>query len=158
MFRSRSVHNAFLVALCAVLIAGLITVSWAQVPATTYKVLYTFGNVSLDPIQPGGIAAIAQGRDGNLYTTSTDGGVGNVGTLFNVPSGTMTLVFSFNYNPGNDPMSGVTLGSDGNYYGTTKLNGEGPGTAWQVTPTGTGTALHIFGNSGDGACPMGGTG
>ncbi len=138
------------VVFCLALIAGAIS---AQ--AQTYKVLYTFGNVSLDPIVPYG--AIAQGRDGSLYTTSIGGGVGNVGTVFNVsPSGTMTLVFSFNYDPGNDPLSGVTLGSDGNYYGTTKLNGEGPGTAWQVTPTGTGTALHYFGNSGDGACPWAG--
>jgi hypothetical protein len=137
----------------------VLTLALAATPAQaqTYTVLYTFGNVSLDPLQPGGIAEIAQGRDGNLYTTSTGGGVGNVGTLFNVsPSGAMTLVFSFNYNPGNDPLSGVTLGSDGNFYGTTKLNGEGPGTAWQVTPTGTGTALHIFGNSGDGGCPWAG--
>ena len=143
----------------AALLALFILATGAAVPAQaqTYRVLYTFGNVSLDPLQPGGIAEIAQGRDGNLYSTSTAGGVGNVGTLFNMsPSGAMTLVFSFNYNPGNDPLSGVTLGSDGNYYGTTKLNGEGPGTAWQVTPTGTGKALHYFGNSGDGACPWAG--
>jgi uncharacterized repeat protein (TIGR03803 family) len=136
---------------------GLLATFAVSAQAQTYTVLYTFGNVSLDPIQPGGIGTIAQGRDGNLYTTSTDGGVGNVGALFNVsPSGVMTLIFSFNYAPGNDPLSGVTLGSDGNYYGTTKLNGEGPGTAWQVTPAGTGKALHYFGNSGDGACPWAG--
>ena len=149
MSRSGFAYGKMLV-FCMVLVAAAVL---AQ--AQTYKVLYTFGNVSLDPTVPYG--AIAQGRDGSLYTTSMGGGVGNVGTVFNVsPSGTMTLVFSFNYAPGNDPLSGVTLGSDGNYYGTTKLNGEGPGTAWQVTPTGTGTALHYFGNSGDGACPWAG--
>src|SRR5205807_1980627 len=62
--------------------------------------------------------ATAQGRDGNLYTTSEFGGTntgGAYGTLFSVtPSGTVTLVAS----PGYFVQSGVTLGTDGNFYGT----------------------------------------
>jgi hypothetical protein len=79
--------------------------------------------------------------------------MGNNGTVFKVtPSRTMTIVSDLE-DPGDQPHGGVTLGSDGNFYGTTQLNGEGPGTAFKVTPPGVETGLHIFGNSGDGACP-----
>jgi len=138
----------------------VLAVAGAAVPAQAqaYTVQYTFGNVSLDPIQPGGIAEIAQGRDGNLYSTSTIGGATNEGALFNMsPLGAMTLVFSFGGGiAGNLPYSGATLGSDGNFYGTTNHTGEGPGSAWKVTPTGTFTNLYTFSNTGDGACPWAG--
>ncbi|MGA8491377.1 MAG: choice-of-anchor tandem repeat GloVer-containing protein [Terriglobales bacterium] len=123
--------------------------------AQTYKVLYTFGTHTSGPLQPRGPDAIAQGRDGNLYTTSANGGTGNNnnGTVFRVtPSGTLSVVSNLG-SPGDSPFSGVTLGTDGNFYGTTELNGEGPGTVFKVTPKGVETGLHIFGNTGDGACP-----
>jgi uncharacterized repeat protein (TIGR03803 family) len=133
----------------------VLTLAGAAIPAQaqTYTVLYSFGTKPNDPLQPHGPDAIAQGRDGNLWTTSADGGTGNNGSVFKItPSGTVTVVSNLG-NPGNTPFGGVTLGTDGNYYGTTELNGEGPGTAFKVTPAGVETALHIFGNAGDGACP-----
>ncbi len=139
---------------CGALVSVLFTTATsAQTPTTTYTVLYNFGNKTNDPLQPHGLDAIAQGRDGNLYTTSASGGTTNSGTVFYVtPSGTVTVLSNLG-NPGNNPYSGVTLGTDGNFYGTTELNGEGPGTAFQVTLAGVETGLHIFGNAGDGACP-----
>jgi len=117
-------------------------------------VLYRFGVKTNDPMQLTGQEAVAQGRDGNLYSTSIAGGSSNNGMMFKVtPSGTESVVYNFDFNPGNQPHSGVTLGTDGNFYGTTELNGEGPGTAYKITPAGVATALHIFGNTGDGACP-----
>ena len=149
---SRLVRAAIL---CAALVSThLMTTTSAQMPSTTYTVLYSFGTTTNDPLQPHGIGEITQGRDGDLYTTSSAGGTSNVGTMFKVtPSGAVSVVYDFSYNPGNDPLSGVTLGTDGNYYGTTVLNGEGPGTLYKITPAGVATALHYFGNAGDGACP-----
>jgi uncharacterized repeat protein (TIGR03803 family) len=142
--------SAFMIAMLVLAVA----LAAIPAPAQTYKVLYKFGTNANDPLQPHGPDAIAQGRDGNLYTTSANGGTGNNGTMFKVtPSGTLSVVYSFNFDPGNTPFSGVTLGTDGNFYGTTELNGEGPGTAYKITPKGVATALHYFGNSGDGACP-----
>ncbi len=123
-------------------------------PAQTYRVLYKFGSNANDPLQPRGPDAIAQGRDGNLYTTSANGGTSNNGTVFKVtPSGTLSVVSNLG-SPGNTSFSGVTLGTDGNFYGTTELNGEGPGTVFKVTSSGVETGLHIFGNTGDGGCPF----
>jgi uncharacterized repeat protein (TIGR03803 family) len=138
----------------AALVATVPTGSSAQTPSVTYTVLYKFGTNANDPLQPAGQLAIAQGRDGNLYSTSTYGGTNSIGTMFKVtPSGTLGVVYNFDFDPGDYPFSGVTLGTDGNFYGTTQYNGEGPGSAYKVTPAGVATTLHLFGNTGDGACP-----
>jgi uncharacterized repeat protein (TIGR03803 family) len=80
----------FTIVMLAVALSGIST------QAQTYKVLYKLGTNANDPTQPNGIDAIAQGRDGNLYTTSSSGGTGNVGTMFKVtPSGALTVVYSF---------------------------------------------------------------
>ncbi len=147
-------HTLATLSSVALVFTLLATTTSAQTPTTTYTVLYSFGTNPNDPLQPHGIGEIAQGRDGNLYTTSSGGGTSNVGTMFKVtPSGVVSVVYNFAYNPGNDPLSGVTLGTDGNYYGTTVYNGEGPGTLYNINSAGVATALHYFGNSGDGACP-----
>jgi uncharacterized repeat protein (TIGR03803 family) len=54
------------------------------------------------------------------------------------------------------PSSGVTLGTDGNYYGAA-LNGgaNGWGTLFRVTPSGAFTALYSFTGAADGATPNG---
>jgi hypothetical protein len=50
--------------------------------------LYNFGTHSGDPAHPNNPGAIVQGRDGNLYSTSNDGGTDNAGTVFKVtPAG-----------------------------------------------------------------------
>ncbi len=126
-----------------------------SISIVTYTVLYQLGTDAGDPLQPAGIVAIAQGRDGYLYTTSQFGGTSNEGTMFNAtPFGTVSVVWSFGHGlSGNNALSGVTLGTDGNFYGTTETNGEGPGTAYQLTPAGVYTVLRFFGNTGDGSCP-----
>jgi hypothetical protein len=42
----------------------------------TYSVLYDFGTNTGDPRNPGWPGVFAQGRDGNLYSTSQAGGIG----------------------------------------------------------------------------------
>jgi len=117
-------------------------------PAATYTKLYDAPGAP--GVQYPNGRATAQGRDGNLYTTSEVGGT-NQGTLFSVtPSGTVTVVA----NPSFYPQSGVTLGTDGNFYGT-NLNG-GPsfyGQVYKVTPAGVETVLYNFTGGTDGLYP-----
>jgi uncharacterized repeat protein (TIGR03803 family) len=89
--------------------------------AQTYSVLYNFGGKIGDPTSPQNTGIIAQGRDGSLYSTSMYGGAKNFGAVFRIsPAGTVTTLFSFTdgLNRGH-PLGGLTLGTDGNFYGTT---------------------------------------
>jgi hypothetical protein len=42
--------------------------------AQTFTVLHNFGSKAGDPYQPGHAGAIAQGRDGNMYSATPGGG------------------------------------------------------------------------------------
>jgi len=98
---------------------------------------------------PGNPGILAQGRDGNLYGS-------NGSRLFKItPSGTAYVTFhTFGF--GNLPeRGGLTLGTDGNFYGTTLSGGTSDvGTIFKVTPSGTLTVLHNFTGGSDGANPV----
>jgi uncharacterized repeat protein (TIGR03803 family) len=128
--------------------------------AQTYTVLHTY------PIGSGsysGIAApqvMSQGRDGNLYSTIQNDGTKNVGTVYSMTAaGTLSTVYSFcaltSCTDGAGPWGGVTLGFDGNFYGTTQGGGtHAAGTVFKVTPTGTLTTLWNFANGTDESAPV----
>jgi uncharacterized repeat protein (TIGR03803 family) len=118
--------------------------------------LYNFGTHAGDPAHPNYPGFVAQGRDGNLYSTSYDGGTDNAGTVFKVtPAGQVTVLYSFDGVTGAFPSGGLTLGSDGNFYGTTFENGPSNfGTVFKITSGGKLTVLHAF-DSTDGSGPWG---
>ncbi len=90
---------------------------------------------------------LAQGRDGNLYGTMPFGGSNNAGTAFKLtPGGTFTKLHDFDYaTEGGNPYGGLTLGKDGNFYGTNTGGGiRGAGTVFKMTPAGAVTILHRF--------------
>ncbi|HZM01395.1 MAG TPA: choice-of-anchor tandem repeat GloVer-containing protein [Candidatus Saccharimonadales bacterium] len=134
----------------------------------TFALLYAFSGT--DGGHPN--AGLAQGSDGNLYGTTSQGGDlaaplggGNgLGTLFSItPDGTtLTPLVPFNGDNGGNPDGGLVKGSDGNFYGTTywggdlTLNsGQGYGSAFQLTPGGGFTMLATF-NGTNGAHPYAG--
>ncbi|MGA7618391.1 choice-of-anchor tandem repeat GloVer-containing protein [Candidatus Binatus sp.] len=101
---------------------------------------------------------LIEGSDGNFYGTTSSGGANGDGSVFRLtPSGTLTTLYSFcsEGNPntfscpdGTDP-SAVIEGSDGNFYGITRVGGEygnynRDGTAFMLTPSGTLTTLYSF--------------
>jgi uncharacterized repeat protein (TIGR03803 family) len=123
--------------------------------AQTFSVLYNFGSKSKDPSKPYQSGIVAQGRDGNLYSTTSAGGANNDGAVFKItPSGALTLLYSFDGAHGMAAFGGLTLGTDGNFYGTTNEGGSSVyGTVFKITPTGKLTVLYSFTNGTDGGLP-----
>jgi uncharacterized repeat protein (TIGR03803 family) len=71
------------------------------------------------------------------------------------PAGQVSVIYSFDGVTGALPSSGLTLGTDGNFYGTTFENGPSNwGTVFKITSKGKLTVLHAFDGS-DGAGPWG---
>jgi len=103
-------------------------------------------------------ATPTQGRDGNVYATTSIGGSKTVkcfcGTAFKItPQGALTS-FSFDGTDGAIPDAGLVLGRDGLLYGTTSTGvASGSGEVFRLNPqTGAVTVLHSFAGS-DGASP-----
>jgi uncharacterized repeat protein (TIGR03803 family) len=135
--------------------------------------LYSFGAVTngfiypLDGAYPS--AGLVQGRDGNFYGTTSQGGESHAdsvgrgyGTVFTITTnGALTTIHDFGTvfdaaespSPvdGGNPATSLMQGSDGNFYGTTSPmvvgRGDGtllPGTVFQMTPAGVLTTLVTF--------------
>lgn len=108
--------------------------------------------------------AMVQGLNGHLYGTAYAGGANSncsngvfsgCGTVFQVSAtGQISVLYSFcsraNCADGFRPASGVILGADGNFYGTTDLGGANNGltylggTVFRLTSTGKLTTLYSF--------------
>jgi uncharacterized repeat protein (TIGR03803 family) len=163
MTQIKSYRVSILVLLILIAISAT-TSAYAQ----TFYVLYNFGSHAGDPANPSGI--VAQGRDGNLYTTSPYGGAyrygcgEGCGAVFEVsPSGQLRVLYSFcsqaNCADGSLPYGGLTLGTDGNFYGTTTYGGlagcegVGCGTIFKIAPNGSLTVLYSFTGGADGYHP-----
>jgi uncharacterized repeat protein (TIGR03803 family) len=119
----------------------------APLRAQTYTDLHDF-NVTGDPYNPVSTGEITQGRDGKLWSTGRSGGGFSDGAAFNItPSGTLTVIYSFNSPGGILPYGGLILGTDGNFYGTTENGGSrNQGTLFKMTSTGNLTNLYDFGS------------
>jgi uncharacterized repeat protein (TIGR03803 family) len=106
-------------------------------------------------------AGLVLGTDGNFYGQTDLGGAspyGAFGTVYKMtPSGQVTTLHSFEQTDGDNPISNLVEGPDGNFYGTASYGGLYPnfGTIFQITPTGTFTTLHNF-DSTDGSYPYAG--
>src|SRR5579864_2470932 len=125
--------------LCAVELIGS--------PTLTFTTLHSFDGT--DGEAPNGPPV--QGTDGNFYGTTNAGGAncssnGGCGTVFKItPSGRLTTLHSFNGANGKNPIAGLVLGTNGEFYGTTGAGGAHTlGTVFKITPNGTLTTLHSF--------------
>jgi uncharacterized repeat protein (TIGR03803 family) len=154
---------------------------------TVYKMtptgaLTTIYNFCSQPNCPDGYeppGALALGTDGNFYGTTQLGGASansgpcapsGCGTIFKItPSGALTTLYNMCSQPNcadsGFAYSGLVLGPDGNFYGTTASGGaqsnsicvySGCGTVYKITPHGGFTTLYNFcsqSNCSDGATP-----
>jgi uncharacterized repeat protein (TIGR03803 family) len=146
----RIIHRTLFAAVFTMVLAA----SASTLNAQTYTVLYNFGLVSCDPLFPVNDGIIAQGRDGDLYTTTPSGGCDSNGAAFKMsPSGKPTVLHSFNYGAGDGigPQSGLTLATNGTFWGTTEGEDFFDGNViFYITPTGTLTAFNVLGGANGG--------
>ncbi|HET9407464.1 MAG TPA: choice-of-anchor tandem repeat GloVer-containing protein [Candidatus Sulfotelmatobacter sp.] len=139
-------------------------------PQGALTTLYNF--CSQDRCADGALpaAGLALGTDGNLYGTTEGGGPnGGGGTVFRItPQGMPTILASFssctpsNCPDGIAPITGLVLGSGGNFLGTTSdvstSRLPSHGTIFRITPQGALTTLYHFcslANCADGSQPSG---
>lgn len=134
---------------------------------TNFTTLYTFCSVwsgCADGYYPA--AGLTLGSDGYFYGTTESGGAGG-GTVFkfSIENGLTTLAsFGGPGEPavGGNPTSGLIEGSDGSFYGTTRLGGNTGGIdggLYSITPGDPLKQLHLFcslANCADGYGPLGG--
>jgi len=152
------------IALMALMVALVATGAHADAchPKSSLNAIYDFGDHRGDPLSPQVVGVIAQGRDGNLWSTTLFGGKNNMGTAFKLtPGGKLTVIYNFTSTTG-QPSSGLTLGSNGNFYGATFNGGTGTactggcGTLFELTPSGKLTILWNFEGENDGEFPYSG--
>jgi uncharacterized repeat protein (TIGR03803 family) len=138
---------AFVFCACVLILASF-------APAQTPTLLYNFGAHTGDPLYPFWEGIIAQGRDGNLYSTTMDGGANGWGATFKITTGG-SLSVPFSFSADGTPEGGLILGADGNFYGTTQSGGANTvGQIFKLTPTGTLTVLYTFSGGSDGSGPF----
>jgi uncharacterized repeat protein (TIGR03803 family) len=149
----------------------------------TFASLFSFGplvanalGVGTNDTGVGPSVPLTLGPDGNLYGLSRSGGTNGDGTIFKITTnGSFTTLIHFTGtsgpNPGSSPVgtTALTLGLDGNFYGTTRFGGtnivgsvkagtNGCGTLFRLTLSGAFTTLVNFsGTNGiaPGAAPSG---
>ena len=103
---------------------------------------------------------------GNLYGTTTTGGLNNYGTIYRLTRpakshGAWKEKVLYSFKAGSDGLQpgGLVLGLDGSYYGVTTYGGdsEGDGTVFQFSKTANDswkeTVLYRFQNTTDGSAP-----
>jgi uncharacterized repeat protein (TIGR03803 family) len=133
-------------------------------PAGTFTSLYNFGGEAGAGSLP--LGGLVEGADGNFYGTTSAGGAhatvnSYAGTVYKItPAGVLTTLYSFCAQAsgpacldGYEPLAGLFLANDGNFYGTTFYGGTGTpsgmndlytGTLFQITPAGAHTMLYSF--------------
>jgi uncharacterized repeat protein (TIGR03803 family) len=93
-------------------------------------------------------AGLVQGVDGSLYGVAANGGPNSNGVVFQITTaGILTNLYSFTGGgDGGNPVGGLMLGSDGNFYGTTAHGGayNNDGTVFRLTPNGSLTTIIQF--------------
>ena len=122
------------------------TLAARSVQAQTLTVLYRFRGYS--DIFP--YAGLVRDSAGNLYGTTAGTActapTTAYGTVFKVdPSGTQTVLHTFNFSDGACPFAPLIRDAEGNLYGTTDQGGAfGYGTVFKLDPSGKETVLHSF--------------
>jgi uncharacterized repeat protein (TIGR03803 family) len=139
---------------------GAIPQNGVRPASASYNVLYRFDNYPNGESPSGGLIDV----NGTLYGTASGGGVKmchsdrrGCGTVFSItPSGTETLLYSFNGASGNNPQAPL-IGVKGTLYGTTYQGGaQARGTIYSLSTSGTETLLYSFRGRPDGGHPQAG--
>jgi uncharacterized repeat protein (TIGR03803 family) len=114
--------------------------------AWTEKLLYSFGAA------PDGAAPLGRvifDSAGNLYGTTSAGGTGGLGTVFQLqPGATWTETILHNFQNGTDgstPYAGLVADASGNFYGAATAGGSnGGGTIFELSPSNGSFAFSVL--------------
>jgi uncharacterized repeat protein (TIGR03803 family) len=119
--------------------------------------LFSFGAgfTNRDGLNPSG--GLVQGKDGNFYGVTPDGGAAGSGTVYKITTnGAYVTLAAFGGASGTKPGPALAQTADGNFYGTTLYGGVyALGTIFRVTPAGMLTTIASF-NGTNGANPSAG--
>ena len=131
-----------------VVVSFVLTASIPAVHAQTYTVLHNFRGTYGDSRVPSTSSVIAQGRDGNMYSTTPDGGIDSL--VFRITPAGAERELPFHFFPAEFPAdSGLTFATDGNFWGTT----EGyqfwglPGIIFKMNAAGNVVEYNTFGGT-----------
>jgi uncharacterized repeat protein (TIGR03803 family) len=123
-------------------IVAYVLTCWSCAVAQTERVIYSFAGAPDGGGPLGGLTADAQG---NFYGTTGSGGGPECGTVFEVKRSpgniSESVIWTFgsgNASDGCNPEGGVIVDAAGNLYGTTFNGGIGAGTAFELSPDGSG--------------------
>lgn len=103
---------------------------------------------------------LMQGSDGMIYGTTRYGGPRHLGTVFRMDpaDGTLVTLHNFNGDDGSQPITGLTEGPDGRYYGVStgeRKSGNATGLIYRIDGTGQLEVVHRFnGPDAQGKHPM----
>lgn len=133
-------------------------------PKGKEEVLYSFAGGSDGAVPQGGLTFDAAG---NLYGTTSAGGVSGNGTVFKLTPPTKgskwteSILYSFGTGTdGTIPVAAVAFDKAGNIYSSTSAGGAyGYGTIFELTPSGSSwseTIIQNFADGDDGGVPYGG--
>lgn len=121
----------------------------------TEDVLHSFSGK--DGIGPVGAVVLDQG--GNVFGATSNGGLLNGGTVFKLQQMGGKWTNQVLYSPYGYPRGGLVFDSSGNLYGPAFIGGNGQGSIYRLSPSGTGwieTNLYDFTNGSDGGYPWAG--
>jgi uncharacterized repeat protein (TIGR03803 family) len=129
----------------------------------TVTILHSFTTITDDGYEPDDYEGLYMDSSGDLYGTTTAGGLHSSGTVFELSpiSGGWSYSILYNFgaytSDGNTPFGSLIADSHGNLYGTTGGGGAyGYGTVFKLA-SGTDTILHSFAyGTTDGAYPQAG--
>jgi uncharacterized repeat protein (TIGR03803 family) len=108
-----------------------------------------------------GTGGLVSDASGNLYGTTLYNAIYETDDIHEAvfkinSSGDFSMFAELPSTSGSYSVAPLIQGSDGNFYGTTQLDGaSGIGTVIQITTTGTVNVLHTFAGTGDGGQPGG---
>jgi uncharacterized repeat protein (TIGR03803 family) len=98
---------------------------------------------------------LVQGREGNIYGTTSGNANGDFGSVFAFRAGMLNTMYVFSaLGSTYGPVAGLTFGADGNLYGTTDGGSVSSGTIFRISTNGAiFSTLHTF-NGADGEAPQ----
>ena len=110
---------------------------FSMTPAGKLTTLHSF-----DGSDGAGACGLLSAGDDTFYGFTTAGGTANGGTVFKITAdGILTTIANFAFS---EAPTSLTLGTDGNLYGTVTFGTNFYGSIFELTPAGTLTVLYTF--------------